>query len=122
MSGGALQRNLFSKRKVITGSTRLWRILVLIAVATIGVFAQKNNGDDRGCFKATVEKRLQTPSKQFANKEVRSILARHGRFQTVNSDLPHFTYLGQSEDELPALGLKLVTIVGQNFWIPNIAK
>lgn len=59
---------------------------------------------------------------QFANKDVREILAQHGWFQTVNSDLPHFTYLGQSEDELPALGLKSVTTGGQNFWIPNIDK
>lgn len=59
---------------------------------------------------------------QFANKDVRSILAQHGWFQTVNSDLPHFTYLGQSEDDLPAFGLKSVTTGGQNFWIPNIDK
>lgn len=59
---------------------------------------------------------------QFTNKDVRAILARHGWFQTVKSDLPHFTYLGQSEDGLPALGLKSVTTGGQNFWIPNIGK
>lgn len=59
---------------------------------------------------------------QFANKDVRAILARHGWFQTVNSDLPHFTYLGKTEDELPALGLRSVTTGGQRFWIPNISK
>ena len=57
---------------------------------------------------------------QFANKEVRKILANHGWFQTVKSDLPHFTYLGVKESELPLLGLKAITVGGQKFWIPNI--
>ena len=57
---------------------------------------------------------------QFANKNVREILADHGWFQTVQSDLPHFTYLGVRESELPALGLKKVTHGGQIFWIPNV--
>jgi hypothetical protein len=34
--------------------------------------------------------------------------------------LPHFTYLGVKESELPALGLKPVTIGSQKFWIPNV--
>ena len=37
---------------------------------------------------------------QFENAKVRSILANHGWFQTVVSDLPHFTFLGVSENEL----------------------
>lgn len=57
---------------------------------------------------------------QFANREVRRILAEHGWFQTVKSDAPHFTFLGAKESELPALGLKSVTIGGQIFWIPNL--
>jgi hypothetical protein len=57
---------------------------------------------------------------QFANKKVREILADNGWFQTVKSDLPHFTYLGVKEKDLPSLGLKSVTIGGQEFWIPNI--
>jgi hypothetical protein len=57
---------------------------------------------------------------QFASKPVRDILARHGWFQTVKSDLPHFTYLGVEESRLPALGLKSVMVSGQKFWIPNI--
>ena len=56
---------------------------------------------------------------QFANKEVRKILAENGWFQTVKSDLPHFTYLGVKETDLPALGLKSVVVGGQKFWIPN---
>jgi len=57
---------------------------------------------------------------QFGNPEVRRIMARHGWFQTVKSDLPHFTFLGVTESELPSLGLKPVTIGSQKFWIPNI--
>ena len=57
---------------------------------------------------------------QFANPKVREILARHGWFQTVQSDLPHFTYLGLKETELPAKGLKAVFFSGQKFWIPNL--
>ena len=58
--------------------------------------------------------------KQFADKQVREILARHGWFQTVQSDQPHFTYLGVAESELPARGLKPVEVGGQKFWIPNL--
>ena len=57
---------------------------------------------------------------QNENSRVRAILARHGWFQTVSSDLPHFTYLGVSEGELPGLGLKPVTNSGRTFWVPDI--
>jgi hypothetical protein len=57
---------------------------------------------------------------QFANKDVRAILARHGWFQTVKSDLPHFTYLGVEELQLPSLGLQAVFVSGQKFWIPKM--
>ena len=58
--------------------------------------------------------------KEFDNASVRTILARHGWFQTVASDLPHFTYLGRTEDELPALGLKKVEKSGRTFWVPDM--
>jgi hypothetical protein len=57
---------------------------------------------------------------QYANKGVRDILAKHGWFQTVKSDLPHFTYLGVEESRLPSFGLKSVNVSGQKFWIPNL--
>ena len=57
---------------------------------------------------------------QYADKSVREILARHGWFQTIQSDLPHFTYLGVAESELAAKGLKPVEVSGQKFWVPNI--
>ena len=51
---------------------------------------------------------------------VREILAKHGWYQTVQTDLPHFTYLGVKEDELSSLGLKKVSSGGRTFWLPNI--
>ncbi len=58
---------------------------------------------------------------QFGDARVRKILARHGWFQTVKSDMPHFTYLGLDERELPARGLRAVPIGKQLFWIPNVS-
>jgi len=57
---------------------------------------------------------------EFENPRVREILAKHGWFQTVLSDLPHFTFLGLKEKDLPKHGLRSVEINGQVFWIPNV--
>lgn len=57
---------------------------------------------------------------EFLNPRVREILAEHGWFQTVLSDLPHFTYLGLTEADLPSRGLKRVEVHGQDFWIPDV--
>jgi hypothetical protein len=38
----------------------------------------------------------------------------------VQSDLPHFTFLGLSETDLPARGLRRVNVGEQAFWIPNV--
>lgn len=57
---------------------------------------------------------------QYENAAVREVLAHHGWFQTIPSDLPHFTYLGVAESELPNLGLKKVTESGRTFWMPNL--
>lgn len=57
---------------------------------------------------------------EFQDVKVREILYKHKWFQTVVSDLPHFTYLGVEEGKLPALGLKSVENNEQNFWIPDI--
>ena len=58
---------------------------------------------------------------EFTNDEARAILARHGWFQTVRSDLPHFTFLGVREEELPGLGLRRLVEHGQTFWLPAVA-
>lgn len=58
---------------------------------------------------------------QFGNARVRQVLARHGWYQTVKSDLPHFTFLGlKDEFELKAFGLIKTKVGGQEFWIPNM--
>lgn len=57
---------------------------------------------------------------EFLDPRVRRIMAEHGWFQTVLSDLPHFTFLGLKEDELPSRGLKSVEIDNQKFWIPDV--
>ena len=57
---------------------------------------------------------------EFENPRVREIMAKHGWFQTVLSDLPHFTFLGLKEKDLPKHGLKSVEVNGQVFWIPNV--
>ena len=57
---------------------------------------------------------------EYDDLEIRQIMARNGWHQTVISDLPHFTYLGATENELPALGLKKVSSGGRFYWIPNI--
>ena len=57
---------------------------------------------------------------QFGNKAVRDLLAKHGWFQTVKSDLPHFTYLGVEKNKLGSLGLTRAVSSGQEFWIPNL--
>ncbi len=54
------------------------------------------------------------------NAKVRDVLAKHGWFQTVISDLPHFTFLGVSENQLSGLGLKKVSDGGRSFWLPSL--
>lgn len=58
--------------------------------------------------------------KEYGNVTVRTILAKHGWYQTVISDLPHFTYLGEPENKLRALGLKKIRNGGRVFWVPDI--
>lgn len=57
---------------------------------------------------------------EYDNPTIQKIMADNGWFQTVISDLPHFTYLGATEIELPALGLKKVVSGGRFYWIPNL--
>ena len=57
---------------------------------------------------------------EFDNPRIREIMAKHGWFQTVLSDLPHFTFLGLKEKDLPKYGLRNLEINGQMFWIPNV--
>ncbi len=56
---------------------------------------------------------------EFNDERIRRVLRAHGWFQTVVGDLPHFTYLGHTEAELPASGLRQVTAHDRPFWVPN---
>jgi hypothetical protein len=60
--------------------------------------------------------------REHANADVRRILAQHGWYQTVYSDLPHFTFLGRPEKDLPALGLVRRVNAGRTFWVPDSRK
>ncbi len=51
---------------------------------------------------------------------VRAMLAKNQWFQTVVSDLPHFTFLGAAENQLSGLGLKKVVNGGREFWLPDL--
>lgn len=57
---------------------------------------------------------------EHENKKVRDILAKHGWFQTIISDLPHFTYLGVKQEELPNLGLKKDESTDRVYWLPAL--
>ena len=57
---------------------------------------------------------------EFENESVRRILARNYWYQTVTSDLPHFTFLGVQEGELGGLGLKIIRNCDREFWVPDI--
>ena len=57
---------------------------------------------------------------EHADEKAREILARNSWFQTVISDLPHFTFLGISENELPKYGLKKIISGEREFWIPDL--
>jgi hypothetical protein len=58
--------------------------------------------------------------REYQNAAVCAILAKHGWFQTVLLDSPHFTFLGVSEQELPALGLHKVNVGGSDYWTPDL--
>lgn len=57
---------------------------------------------------------------QFGDARVRAILNRHGWFQTIANDTPHFTYLGYPESELPNRGLRPEKHGGFTFWVPGL--
>lgn len=57
---------------------------------------------------------------EHSDSRVSKILAQFGWFQTIKSDLPHFTYLGIQESQLGSLGLKKVTSNSQEFWVPDL--
>ncbi|PYS99049.1 MAG: hypothetical protein DMF63_13330 [Acidobacteria bacterium] len=57
---------------------------------------------------------------EFDNADIRRILAEHFWYQTVVSDLPHFTFLGVPIEGLRDLGLRRVEHHEREFWIPDL--
>ena len=57
---------------------------------------------------------------EFNEPRVREILEAHFWYQTVPSDLPHFTFLGVPVDELQNLSLKPVIHSDRIFWVPDL--
>jgi hypothetical protein len=57
---------------------------------------------------------------EFDDPAVRNILAKNGWYQTVVSDLPHFTYLGIDREELAERGLKNIEYRDREFWVPDL--
>jgi len=57
---------------------------------------------------------------QVSTSAQRQALNENGWFQTVVSDLPHWTYLGWSEDDLPKFGLQPKIVQGIKYWVTPI--
>ncbi len=58
--------------------------------------------------------------REYGQPRIWKILNQHGWFQTITTDLPHFTYLGWPQSRLPGLGLRRVRAYGHIFWIPSL--
>jgi hypothetical protein len=54
---------------------------------------------------------------RISSQKQRKALNKNGWFQTVENDVPHWTYIGLSEDNLPLFGFKKQAIRGINYWI-----
>jgi LAS superfamily LD-carboxypeptidase LdcB len=52
-----------------------------------------------------------------ASKEQRKALNQNGWFQTVENDVPHWTYVGLTEDNLPLFGFNKQVVRGITYWI-----
>jgi len=51
------------------------------------------------------------------NPKQRKILNQNGWFQTVVKDVPHWTYLGVTTEDLPKLGFKNQVVQGITYWL-----
>ncbi|BBD68938.1 peptidase M15B and M15C, D,D-carboxypeptidase VanY/endolysin [Nostoc commune NIES-4072] len=54
---------------------------------------------------------------RVSSKEQRKALNQNGWFQTVQNDVPHWTYVGLTEDNLPLFGFKKQVVQGITYWI-----
>ncbi|MBC1239895.1 D-alanyl-D-alanine carboxypeptidase family protein [Nostoc sp. 2RC] len=54
---------------------------------------------------------------RVSSEQQRKALNENGWFQTVENDVPHWTYLGLSQDKLPLFGFKNKLVRGINYWL-----
>ncbi|RCJ15295.1 peptidase M15 [Nostoc sp. ATCC 43529] len=54
---------------------------------------------------------------RVSSQQQRKALNENGWFQTVENDVPHWTYIGLSEDKLPLFGLKNKLVRGISYWV-----
>ncbi|MGF1935152.1 MAG: D-alanyl-D-alanine carboxypeptidase family protein [Nostoc sp. ChiQUE02] len=54
---------------------------------------------------------------RVGSKEQRKALNQNGWFQTVENDVPHWTYVGLTEDNLPLFGFNKQVVRGITYWI-----
>ncbi|BAT53935.1 hypothetical protein NOS3756_28980 [Nostoc sp. NIES-3756] len=57
---------------------------------------------------------------RVSNAKQRQALYNNGWFQTVENDVPHWTYLGVNVDNLPTLGLRNKVVRGISYWLTPI--
>ncbi|MFM6277361.1 MAG: D-alanyl-D-alanine carboxypeptidase family protein, partial [Dolichospermum sp.] len=70
-------------------------------------------GTSQHLWGLAVDLQILTPSQK-------QILNENGWFQTVVNDLPHWTYLGWKEEDLPKFGLQQKIIQGIKYWTTPI--
>jgi D-alanyl-D-alanine dipeptidase len=54
---------------------------------------------------------------RVSNQAQRQALNKNGWFQTVENDVPHWTYVGLTEENLPQFGFKNQIVRGITYWI-----
>ncbi|NJR17611.1 MAG: peptidase M15 [Calothrix sp. CSU_2_0] len=54
---------------------------------------------------------------RVSNSKQREVLNQNGWFQTVEGDIPHWTYLGVSEDNLSQLGFRKKIVGNISYWL-----
>lgn len=57
---------------------------------------------------------------RVSNQQQRAALNQNGWFQTVENDLPHWTYLASDEESLRKFGLEEKTVRGITYWVTPI--
>lgn len=57
---------------------------------------------------------------RVSNQKQRQALNQNGWFQTVESDIPHWTYLGLTEEQLPLFGFQKKLVRGITYWLTPI--